>query len=104
MRSKRPCLAKLVSMWSRKGTGVFMSPLPPPSRFSSTVMSVSLVFLETLAFLAIVYPFLFLASLAAALKPWASNPSRSENLFMSAPCLCMASFDNPMTLVLFTKS
>jgi len=42
--SIRLCVAKEVSMWSRKGTPEFMLAFPSPSRFTFTLTSVSLVF------------------------------------------------------------
>src|SRR5882757_933077 len=49
-RSSKPCRATWSSMCSRKGMAVLKLARPEPSRFSSTLICVSLVSRETLAF------------------------------------------------------
>ena len=45
-RLKKPCLAKLLSIWSKKPIPVSISAFPTPSISSVSLISVSLVFLD----------------------------------------------------------
>ena len=49
LRSKRPCFAKLFNIWSKKPIPVSTSASPEPSILKNKAISVSLVFLFTVA-------------------------------------------------------
>ena len=81
-KSKKPCLEKPSSIWSKKPMPVSISLLPKPSIFKITEMSVSFVLRSTVVLLAINFHS-FYSNLTLMEFSWAVSPSFLANSSIS---------------------